>query len=112
MNTKAVILDLDGTLLHSDGSVSQRTLSALDMCREGGIIIVVATARFWFKAEKYLEIIMPDYAILADGTQIYHNGSLQCGFPMDKRQSAGIIGHLLSGGKGGAFVHFIVLNKC
>nr|MBP3598099.1 HAD hydrolase family protein [Eubacterium sp.] len=67
---KAMILDLDGTLLHSDGSISAKTLDVLHECKDNGIIIVVATARFWFKAEKYVDMINPDYAILADGTQI------------------------------------------
>ena len=52
---KAIILDLDGTLLHSDGSVSEYTLKTLQECKKRGIVIAVATARFWFKAEKYRE---------------------------------------------------------
>jgi len=92
---KAVILDLDGTLLHSDGSISEYTLEILQECKRKGILVVVATARFWFKAEKYLDIISPDYAILADGTQIYHNGELIHGYAMDELQSEGIITELL-----------------
>lgn len=92
---KAVILDLDGTLLHSDGSISEYTLEMLQECKRRGILVVVATARFWFKAEKYLDIISPDYAILADGTQIYHNGEMIHGYAMDEVQSSGIIDELL-----------------
>ena len=55
---KAVILDLDGTLLHSDGSISEYTLEILQECKRKGILVIVATARFWFKAEKYLDIII------------------------------------------------------
>lgn len=96
---KAVILDLDGTLLHSDGSISKYTLEMLHECKRRGILVVVATARFCFKAEKYsekyLDIISPDYAILADGTQIYHNGEMIHGYPMNKLQSDGIISELI-----------------
>ena len=92
---KAVILDLDGTLLHSDGSISEYTLEILQECKRKGILVIVATARFWFKAEKYLDIISPDYAILADGTQIYHNGELIHGYAMDELQSEGIINELV-----------------
>lgn len=92
---KAVILDLDGTLLHSDGSVSDYTLGILQKCKEKGIVVVVATARFWFKAEKYLNLIRPDYAILADGTQIYHQMEMIYGSAMEQWQSAGIIKELL-----------------
>ena len=48
---KAVILDLDGTLLHSDGSISEYTLEMLQECKRRGILVIIATARFWFKAE-------------------------------------------------------------
>ena len=92
---RAVVLDLDGTLLHSDGSISEYTLEMLQECKRRGIFIVVATARFWFKAEKYLEIILPDYAILADGTQIYHNDVMIHGYPMGELQRDGIISNLL-----------------
>ncbi len=92
---KAIVLDLDETLLHSDGSVSEYTLEILHECKKRGIVVVVATARFWFKAEKYLNIILPDYAILADGTQIYHAGEMIHGYEMDKSQSSGIINELL-----------------
>ena len=92
---KAVILDLDGTLLHSDGSVSDYTLGILQKCKEKGIVVVVATARFWFKAEKYLDLIRPDYAILADGTQIYHQMEMIYGSAMEQWQSTGIIKELL-----------------
>ena len=92
---KAVILDLDGTLLHSDGSISEYTLEVLQECKRRDIPIVVATARFWFKAEKYIDMIDPDYAILADGTQIYHEGEMICGFAMELLQSDGIIKELL-----------------
>lgn len=92
---KAIVLDLDGTLLHSDGSVSQRTLTILRECRVREIGIVVATSRFWFKAKEYLDMIKPDYAILADGTQIYHNGTMIYGFPMDIPQSSGILHEML-----------------
>lgn len=101
---KAVILDLDGTLLHSDGSISEYTLEMLQECKRRGILVVVATARFWFKAEKYLDIISPDYAILADGTQIYYNGEMIYGYAMDELQSDGIIGNLLQENKEKEFV--------
>jgi len=91
---KAVVMDLDGTLLRSDGTVSRRTLAALARCREMGIITIIATARFWFRAQKLVSIIAPDYAVLADGTQIYQGEKLDIGFPMDRPQSDAIISEL------------------
>ena len=93
---KDVILDLDGTLLRSDSSVSEYTLKVLQECKDREILVIIATARFWLKAEKYIDIISPDYAILADGTQIYHAGEMIHGFAMNKAQSDGIISELLS----------------
>ena len=60
---KAIILDLDGTLLHSDGRISEYTLEMIQECKRRGILVVVATARFWVKAEKYLceKIFLSDY---------------------------------------------------
>lgn len=91
---KAIILDLDGTLLRSDKSISERTQKALQECKKQGIIVAVATARFWFKAEQFLKVIEPDYALLADGTQIYQGEEMIHGFLLDGLQSAGIINEL------------------
>ena len=102
--SKAIILDLDGTLLRSDKSVSERTLKALEECKEAGILVIVATARFWFKAEKYLELIKPDYAILADGTQIYHKGEMIRGFAMTEQAVNGVIQALMHQGPNAEFV--------
>ena len=88
---KAIIVDLDGTLLRSDKSVSERTLKAIEQCKNAGILVIVATARFWFKAEKYLELIKPDYAILADGTQIFHKDEMIRGFAMNEKAVNGVI---------------------
>lgn len=88
---KAIILDLDGTLLCTDKSISKRTLKVIAQCKNMGILVIVATARFWFKAEKYLEMIKPDYAILADGTQIYRNDELIRGFAMNEQMVNGMI---------------------
>lgn len=42
---RAVILDLDRTLLRSDKTVSERTLTVLSACREDGALLYAATAR-------------------------------------------------------------------
>ena len=42
---KAVITDLDRTLLHTDKSVSQYTLDILKKCHDHGILIMAASAR-------------------------------------------------------------------
>ncbi len=42
---KVVALDLDGTLLRSDRTISDRTVAALDHVRQAGSILVLVTAR-------------------------------------------------------------------
>ena len=42
---KAIITDLDRTLLRTDKSISEYTLSALHRCRERGMIVLAASAR-------------------------------------------------------------------
>jgi hydroxymethylpyrimidine pyrophosphatase-like HAD family hydrolase len=42
---KAVVVDLDGTLLRGDKTISARTLDTLSRCRASGIKLAYATAR-------------------------------------------------------------------
>lgn len=45
MNISAVVLDIDGTLLNSQGHISDTNLAALRECDRKGILLYVATAR-------------------------------------------------------------------
>ena len=73
-SVKMIILDLDGTLLRSDKTISERTLQTLQECQNRGVIVVIATARFWIGAEKYIRLVRPDYEITTDGTMIHQSG--------------------------------------
>ena len=42
---KAIVTDLDRTLLRMDGQISPYTLETLGKCREKGFMIMAATAR-------------------------------------------------------------------
>lgn len=42
---RAIIMDLDRTLLHTDKTVSEYTCSILKQCRDRGIFLMAATAR-------------------------------------------------------------------
>ena len=55
MNTKMILTDLDHTLLRSDGGVSEHTKQILKKCQDCGILVVIATARYWIGAERYIE---------------------------------------------------------
>lgn len=74
MNIKMILTDLDGTLIGSDGSISEHTKQVLKRCQQQGILVVIATARYWIGAERYIEEIQPDYEITTDGTLIHQNG--------------------------------------
>ena len=74
MSIKMILTDLDGTLIRSDGSISECTKQILKNCQECGIYVVIATARYWIGAERYIEEIRPDYEITTDGTLIHQQG--------------------------------------
>jgi len=42
---KAIITDLDRTLLRTDKSISEYTYAVLKKCRDRGILLMAATAR-------------------------------------------------------------------
>ena len=45
LHVSAIVLDLDGTLLHSDGTISERTKAAARSALAAGIELVLVTAR-------------------------------------------------------------------
>jgi len=45
MNIKMIVTDLDGTLLRSDETVSERTISTFKRCRDSGLKVIYATGR-------------------------------------------------------------------
>ena len=83
---RLILSDLDHTLLKSDGSISDHTLDVLKRCREQGILFAIATARYWIGAERYIEMIKPDFEITTDGTVIHSNGKCiySCEFSVEE----------------------------
>lgn len=68
-NIKMIVTDLDGTLLKDDKTISNFTLHIIDKFRKKGNLFVIATARPFRAAKKYMESIGFDAGI-------YHNGAL------------------------------------
>lgn len=85
MKIKMIVTDLDGTLLHSDKELSERSIRILQECQRQHIIVAIATARYWIGAERYIERLRPDYEITTDGTLIHRADELiyDCGFDTD-----------------------------
>ncbi|MDE6737846.1 MAG: Cof-type HAD-IIB family hydrolase [Lachnospiraceae bacterium] len=95
MNTKMILTDLDHTLLRSDGSISEYTKQILKKCQNCDVLIVIATARYWIGAERYIEEIQPDYEITTDGTLIHQCGKQIYSCSMDMVDANQIIQDLL-----------------
>ena len=76
MMIRMILTDLDHTLLRQDGSISEKTLQVLTACRAKGIRFAIATARYWIGAERYIDLLKPDFEITTDGTLIHSHG--QC----------------------------------
>jgi len=67
---QAIVLDLDGTLLGSDKSISPRNFQTVKGCYESGIHIIVATARPPRAADQFVKNFpFVDYLV-------YYNGAL------------------------------------
>ena len=83
---KLILTDLDHTLLRSDGSVSEHTLDVLTECRRKGVKLAIATARYWIGAEKYINLLKPDYEITTDGALIHAEEECiySCSFSVDE----------------------------
>lgn len=67
---KLLLLDLDGTLLHTDKTISAYTLSVLNQCREQGVKIAVSTARGASNAGPYTAALKPDVLISSGGALV------------------------------------------
>ena len=80
MNIKMLVLDLDGTLLRDDKTVSERTNRALSKCRKRGIKIVCATARGNLKSivpdELFDGRILKSCAVAYIGNNLVYNKAM------------------------------------
>lgn len=64
-----IALDLDGTLLRSDGSISERTMHTLEKHRQAGVRVIIATAR----PPRMISRLLPES--LSDLPYICYNGA-------------------------------------
>ena len=72
-----VVADLDGTLLHSDQSISDRTMAALGRLEKQGIPFVIATARAKRHVQEMTALDLAcSYAVFYNGAEIYHGQEL------------------------------------
>lgn len=78
---KLIALDMDGTLLKGDNTISQETKKAIKLAKEKGIKIVIATGRPIQGVMNYLEeldlINDDEYVIAYNGSSIYNTKTLE-----------------------------------
>lgn len=95
VNCRAVIVDLDRTLLRTDKSLSSYTASVLRRCREKGIMILVATARPLRAIAQYCEQVDFDAMAVSNGARVIC-GNQQTEYGIDRHTAE----HLLDVLKG------------
>lgn len=66
-----IVTDLDGTLLHTDKSISSYSQNVLARCREHGIRVVFATARPPRAVMDYLDDVTTDSVICHNGAEVF-----------------------------------------
>lgn len=72
-----VVLDLDGTLLRSDRTVSDASVELLQQLRQRGVILIIATARPRRAVWPLLPAaLLGDWVVLYNGSQIWHRERL------------------------------------
>lgn len=73
MQYKLLLFDLDGTLLKSDKTISEYTLSVLNKCRNKGLMIGVSTSRSEQNSMEFLSQLLPDILISSGGALVKQN---------------------------------------
>lgn len=71
-SVKAIIVDLDRTLLHTDKTLSAHTVKVLKECKKCGIKTMVATARPLRTTKQYCDLIDFDAMVVSNGARIIH----------------------------------------
>lgn len=67
---KAIIVDLDRTLLHTDKTISPCTAEVFGRCKKKGITLMVATARPYRTMRQFCEIIDFDAISVSNGARV------------------------------------------
>ncbi len=75
---RAIAIDLDGTVLRNDSTLSDRTADALRACLKNGIELIICTGRSPTSAEKHRLVLG------ASGPMVFYNGATVIDVPDGK----------------------------
>lgn len=88
---KIVLVDLDLTLLHSDGSLSKRNIDALKKCQSQGILVGFCTSRGTTRIKEFTDAVEPELWICNAGATIYYKGELIHAESFSLEQTRGLL---------------------
>lgn len=71
---RLLLFDLDGTLLTSDKTISERTMRSLMRCREMGIMLGISTSRGERNAQVFTQQLKPEITISSGGALVSCKG--------------------------------------
>ncbi|MCL2353075.1 MAG: Cof-type HAD-IIB family hydrolase [Defluviitaleaceae bacterium] len=95
MNIKMIVMDLDGTLLRSDKTISEYTIQALKKCQARGVKIGIATARTNVISQKYVDMMDADFHIYHGGATGEAAGEVLYNKMLDKHAASKVIDTLI-----------------
>ncbi len=78
MNIKAIVTDLDRTLLHTDKTLSDYTVTTLNEYQQNGIKLIFATARPIRTVKPFISKIKADSIAYHNGAVVYINNKEFC----------------------------------
>lgn len=76
MTKKIILVDLDLTLLRSNQTISDFTISTLKKCQKAGNLVGFSTSRGTTRIKTYVQQVNPDIIICNAGASIFYNEQL------------------------------------
>ena len=95
MPFKLLALDVDGTLLRSDGTISPRTRQALSRAVDSGLTLAIATGRRRRTAAPILaQLDLPHYLVASQGAVIWHEDQIIAHSHLPRAGASAVLGHV------------------
>jgi len=96
MSIKLIVIDFDGTLLRTDKTISEYTLSVLRRCRDAGVKIVIASARSNRWGAHFLPLFPPDAYVGYGGALVTEGERVIARFDIPRDTSDALIADCLN----------------